>query len=147
MDRYNEALKARMSRNDAKIAEAESPELSAIGQSYLTSAKEALKDNTDSLKGITAVNGGGLDVAKAKDVYSSSLASLTNKLYAQDYMTRQARINALEGYGNQLYNTYLSGIQQNAQQNAQAASNAFAGMASAASGAFDKKIVNPAPGN
>ena len=42
MDEYRSALSARMAQNAAKQAQAESPTLSPVGQSYLTAAEGAL---------------------------------------------------------------------------------------------------------
>lgn len=132
MDDYRAALQSRMAQNEAKQAQAESPTLSPVGQSYLTAAEQKLKDQTDSLKNISAVSGSGLDVAKAKSVYSSTLGGLVSDLYSKDYALKQSRLNALEGYGNTLYKGYLNSIAQQAQQNAQAASQGYAGAVSAA---------------
>lgn len=136
MNEYRTALQSRMAQNEAKQAQAESPTLSPVGQSYLTAAEGALKKQTDSLKGISAVNGGGLDEAKAKNVYSSTLGGLVSDLYSKDYALKQSRLNALEGYGNSLYNSYLGSIAGQAQQNAAAASQNFGGAVSTAAGAF-----------
>ena len=132
MDDYRAALQSRMAQNEAKQAQAESPTLSPVGQSYLTAAEQKLKDQTDSLKGISAVSGSGLDVAKAKSVYSSTLGGLVSDLYSKDYALKQSRLNALEGYGNTLYKGYLNSIAQQAQQNAQAAGQGYAGAVSLA---------------
>jgi hypothetical protein len=132
MNEYRSALSARMAQNAAKQAQAESPTLSPVGQSYLTAAEGALKKQTDSLKGIAATSGSGLNEAKAKSVYSSTLGGLISDLYGKDYALKQQRLNALEGYGNALYNQYLSGIAQQASQNEQAASQNYAGAVSAA---------------
>lgn len=132
MNDYRSALQSRMAQNEAKIAQANSTTLSPVGQSYLTAAEQKLKDQTDSLKGITAVNGGGLDAAKAKSVYSSTLGGLVSDLYSKDYALKQSRLNALEGYGNSLYNSYLGSIAQQAGENAKAASQGYAGAVSAA---------------
>lgn len=132
MNDYRNALQSRMAQNAAKQAQAESPTLSPVGQSYLTAAENTLKKQTDSLKGIAATSGSGLNEAKAKDTYSSTLGGLVSNLYAKDYALKQSRLNALEGYGNQLYNGYLSSIAQQATQNAQAASQNYAGAVSAA---------------
>ena len=131
MEEYRSALQSRMAQNEAKQAAANNPALSPVGQSYLTAAEDTLKKNTDSLKGIAAT-GGGLNEAKAKDVYSSTLGGLVGNLYAKDYALKQSRLNALEGYGNQLYNQYLGGIAQQAGENAKAASQNYAGAVSAA---------------
>lgn len=146
MDQYRNALQSRMALIDAKIAEAESPTLSPTGQAYLTAAQETLKDQTDSLKGISAVNGGGLKAAKAKGVYSSTLGGLVSNLYAKDYALKQYRLNALEGYGNSLYNNYLNSEAQQALQNAAAASQLFSGAVSSAVGAFDPSNMNKGGG-
>jgi len=132
MNDYRSALQSRMAQNEAKQAQAQSTSLSPVGQSYLTAAEQKLKDQTDSLKGISAVSGNGLDAAKAKSVYSSTLGGLVSDLYGKDYALKQQRLNALEGYGNQLYNSYINTIANQAQQNAQAASQNYAGAVSAA---------------
>ena len=132
MNEYRSALQSRMAQNEAKQAQAESPTLSPVGQSYLTAAENTLKKNTDSLKGIAATSGSGLNEAKAKNVYSSTLGGLVSDLYSKDYALKQSRLNALEGYGNQLYNGYLSSIAQQAGENAKAASQGYAGAVSAA---------------
>jgi len=132
MNDYRSALQSRMAQNEAKQAQAQSTSLSPVGQSYLTAAEQKLKDQTDSLKGISAVSGNGLDAAKAKSVYSSTLGGLVSDLYGKDYALKQQRLNALEGYGNQLYNSYINTIANQAQQNAQAASQNYAGVVSAA---------------
>lgn len=132
MEEYRSALQSRMAQNEAKQAAANNPALSPVGQSYLTEAENTLKKQTDSLKGIAATGGGGLNEAKAKDVYSSTLGGLVGNLYAKDYALKQSRLNALEGYGNQLYNQYLGGVAQQAGENAKAASQNYAGAVSAA---------------
>jgi Tfp pilus assembly protein PilE len=132
MDDYKAALQSRMAQNEAKQAQAESPTLSPVGQSYLTAAEQKLKDQTDSLKNISAVSGSGLDVAKAKSVYSSTLGGLVSDLYSKDYALKQSRLNALEGYGNTLYKGYLNSIAQQAGENTKAASQGYAGAVSAA---------------
>ena len=142
MNQYRDLLQSRMALNDAKIAQAESPTLSPMGQAYLTAAQQKLKDNTDSLKGIAAVSGGGLDEAKAKAVYGSTLGGLVSDLYSKDYALKQARLNALEGYGSSLYNGYLNSISQQASENAKAASQLYAGAVSTGVGAFDPKSMN-----
>lgn len=139
MRKYNSELQSRLALNDAKIADAESPELSAVGQNYLTQAQDTLKTATDQLKGVDAVNGGGLDAAKAKSVYGDTMGKLVGSLYANDYALKQQRLNALEGYNNALYGQYLAGINANAQQNAMAASTAFGNIGSSLSGIVDKK--------
>lgn len=139
MKQYNAGLQSRMALNDAKISEAQSPELSAVGQNYLTQTQDALKTSTDQLKGIDAVNGGGLDSAKAKSVYGDTLGRLVGNLYANDYALKQQRLNALEGYNNALYAQYLQDMGRQGQQNALAASSAFGNMGSSLSGLIDKK--------
>ena len=57
---------------------------------------------------------------------------MVGNLYAKDYALKQSRLNALEGYGNQLYSQYLGGIAQQAGENAKAASQGYAGAVSAA---------------
>ena len=136
MNEYRSALSARMAQNAAKQAQAESPTLSPVGQSYLTAAEGALKKQTDSLKGIAATSGSGLNEAKAKSVYSSTLGGLVSDLYSKDYALKQSRLNALEGYGNALYGQYLGGIAQQAGENAKAASQGYAGAVSAATSLF-----------
>lgn len=132
MNDYRAALQSRMAQNQAKQAVASSPTLSPVGQSYLTAAENTLKNNTDSLKGIAATGGSGLNEAKAKSVYSSTLGGLVSDLYSKDYALKQSRLNALEGYGNQLYNGYLANLGQQASENAKAASQNYAGAVSAA---------------
>lgn len=132
MDEYRSALQSRIAQNKAQQAQAESPTLSPIGQSYLTEAENTLKKQTDSLKGIAATSGSSLNEAKAKDVYSSTLGGLVSQLYGKDYALRQSRLNALEGYGNQLANLNLRSIADQAGQNAAAASQNYAGAVSAA---------------
>ena len=147
MDEYRSALSARMAQNAAKQAQAESPTLSPVGQSYLTAAEGALKKQTDSLKGIAATSGSGLNEAKAKSVYSSTLGGLVSDLYSKDYALKQSRLNALEGYGNALYGQYLGGIAQQAQQNAQAASQGYAGAVSAATSFLSPDTAGAGKGN
>lgn len=142
MNKYRDALQSRMTLNDAKIAAAETSRLTPAGQAYLTAAQQQLKDQTDSLKGIAAVNGGGLDTAKAKDVYGKTLGSLVSDLYAKDYALKQQRLSALEGYGNSLYNSYVNGYSQQAAQNAAAASQLYKGAVSSAVGAFDPSLMD-----
>ena len=142
MDQYRSDLQSRMGLNEEKIAQADSTSLSPTGQAYLTAAKETLKDQTDSLKGIAAVNGGGLSEAKAKDVYRKTLGGLVSDLYSKDYALKQRRLNALEGYGNSLYNGYLNSLSQQAAENAKAASQLYSGAVSTASGAFDPTSLN-----
>lgn len=142
MNQYRDLLQSRMALNDAKISQAESPTLSPTGQAYLTAAEQKLKDSTDSLRGIAAVNGGGLDEAKAKAVYGSTLGGLVSDLYSKDYALKRQRLNALEGYGNSLYNGYLNSIAQQGAQNAQAASQLYAGAVNSGVGAFDPTSLN-----
>lgn len=142
MNEYRDALTGRMARNEAQQAQAQSPTLSPVGQSYLTSAEQTLKKQTDSLKGIAATGGSGLNDAKAKSVYSSTLGGLISDLYGKDYALKQQRLNALEGYGNQLYGGYLSSIAQQAQQNAQAAGQGYAGAVSAATSFMSPDTLN-----
>lgn len=142
MNEYSELLRSRMAMNDAKIAQAESPTLSPMGQAYLTAGEQKLKDNTDSLKGISAVSGSGLDAAKAKAVYSSTLGGLVSDLYSKDYALKQARLNALEGYGNTLYNGYVNSVASQASENAKAASQLYSGAVNSAVGAFDPEKLN-----
>lgn len=143
MDEYRSALQSRIAQNQAKQAQAESPTLSPVGQSYLTEAENTLKKQTDSLKGIAATSGSGLNEAKAKDVYSSTLGGLVSQLYGKDYALKQSRLNALEGYGNALYGQYLGGIAQQAGENAKAASQNYAGAVSAATAYLSPDTTSP----
>lgn len=139
MNKYRESLQSRMALNDAKIAAADTARLTPTGQAYLTAAQQQLKDQTDSLKGIAAVNGGGLDTAKAKSVYGKTLGGLVSDLYSKDYALKQQRLNTLEGYGNSLYNSYLNSISQQSAQNAAAASQLYKGAVGSALGAFTEQ--------
>ena len=142
MNRYRDSLQSRMALNDAKIAAADNTRLTPAGQAYLTAAQQQLKDQTDSLKGIAAVNGGGLDAAKANSAYNKTLGNLVSDLYSKDYSKKQHRLNALEGYGNSLYNSYLNSISQQSAQNAAAASQLYSGAVKTAVGAFDPSDMN-----
>ena len=53
MDEYRSALATRMAQNAAKQAQAESPTLSPVGQSYLTASEGALKQ--ESILGLAQV--------------------------------------------------------------------------------------------
>ncbi len=139
MNKYKDSLQSRMALNDAKIAAADTARLTPTGQAYLTAAEQQLKDQTDSLKGIAAVNGGGLDTAKANSVYNKTLGNLVSDLYSKDYATKQHRLNTLEGYGNSLYNSYLNSISQQSAQNAAAASQLYKGAVGSALGAFTEQ--------
>lgn len=143
MNEYRSALQSRIAQNQAKQAQAESPTLSPVGQSYLTAAEGTLKKQTDSLKGIAATSGSSLNEAKAKDVYSSTLGGLVSQLYGKDYALKQSRLNALEGYGNALYGQYLGGIAQQAGENAKAASQGYAGAVSAATAYLSPDTTSP----
>ena len=143
MDEYRSALQSRIAQNKSQQAQAESPTLSPVGQSYLTEAENTLKKQTDSLKGIAATSGSGLNEAKAKDVYSSTLGGLVSQLYGKDYALKQSRLNALEGYGNALYGQYLGGIAQQAGENAKAASQGYAGAVSAATAYLSPDTTSP----